>query len=373
MTMSKIRTDALTMLRNDGETATPGYRRKLLDQAIAAGVMRLPGMATGDARTDAQSLAYFTRQLEYVYTETENEEFPELRMANGEIIPIDTSVPEGAETFTYYVHSTTGLAEFQSAYSHGTEPQVSVKRAKVNGNVERMRNGYEWDVQDLQNAQFVGDSLDTELASAARRAHDQLLNDTGLYGREDIGLPGLLTHPNITVSDAADNGSGSTQWADKTPDQIIEDVNDLINTVEVVTFGVEKVNRVLMPRAQYLLIRSLRLGVGDGTLTVLDYLRDTYQQDGVAFEILNELGTEFSTLDKRTQQTGVADRLNNGQQDAIFAYTAGNTRKAALVVPMPFRQYPVQTKGFLFSVPCESSTGGLRMPKPLSAHRKDGV
>ncbi len=310
-----------------------------------------------EPREDTSSLLWFSRQLEHVMEQVEGEEFPELRMASGSVIPIDTSVPEGAETFTYFLFSATAIAQFSAGYAKGELPLVTLKGAKVNGNIEPMVNGYAWSTRDIRNAQFTGFGLETELATAARRGHDQLLNDTGMWGQPDLGLPGFVNHPNITVTDAADNGSGSTFWEDKTPDQIIADVNTLINTVATTTFGMERVNRVEMPLSAWLLITTLRLGPGDGTLTVIKALQEFHPN--VTFDALNELAASQSD--------------GNLAEDAIIAYVGGKKNKLALIQPMPFRQHPVQQDDLMFKVPCESSTGGVKLKAPLSVHRMDGI
>lgn len=331
--------------------------RKLFDRLSATELGEELVRLDESERRDASSLLWFTRQLEHVMAETEQEEFAELRMANGELVPIDSSIPDGAETFTYFAFSAVGIAQFTSGYSNGEFPLVTLKGAKVTGNLEVMENGYAWSRRDIRNAQFTGFGLETELSVAARRAHDELLNRTGLFGREDLGLPGLINHPNITVTDAAVGASTFTTWATKTVDEILADVNTLINTVNSITFGIERVNRVLIPREQWLLIKVLRIGAGDGTLTVLKYLEETH--DGVTFEPLNELAA--------------ANSNGNLTADALLAYTAGNKRKLSLIAPMPFTQHPVQQENNMFKVPCESSTGGIKLTAPLSVHRMDGV
>lgn len=327
----------------------------------------LPGGERHDAanggrgyRNDSQTLPMFARMLEQILTEVEKEEFAELKMANGDLIPIDTSINEGAETYSYYVYSAVGVARFLSAYAGQSLPLVTIKGAKVSGRVEPMGNAYAYTTHDVRNAQFAGVPLESELAIAARRAHDELLHSTGLWGREDLGLPGLLNHPNIIISTPGTSaGAGDDTWPNKTVDEIIADVVTLIDTVDEVTFGMEKVNRVLMSRERYNFIKTLRMGTGDGTLTVLKYLEEMYPE--VTFDKLNELSGDNSD-----------GNLAAGSH-SMFAYTSGNKRKASLVVPMMFRQHPVQQEDLTFKVPCESSTGGVKMPRPLMCNRMDGI
>lgn len=308
-------------------------------------------------RADTSTLLWFSTQLEHVMAEVEGEEFPELRMANGEIIPIDTSIPDGAETFVYYLFSATGIAQFSAAYANGELPLVTLKGAKVVGNIEPMTNGYAYETREIRNAQFTGFGLETELSVAARRAHDQLLNDTGMWGQPDLGLPGLINHPNISVLDAADNGSGSTFMIDKNVDQILADFANLIHTPQRVSFNMHRVNRVEMPLDIMLLITTLRLGSGDGTLFVMDLLKKAHPN--VTFAVTNELAASQSD--------------GHLTEDAIIAYVGGDKRKVSLIQPMPFKQYPVQQVDLTFKVPCESSTGGVKLKAPSSVARMDGV
>lgn len=330
----------------------PGTRRTF-DKLVllgAAQTIALEGPANGK-RYDAQSLAITARQLEHVMAEVYEEEFPDLRMANGDVIPIDTSVPEGAETFTYYLYSAIGVARFSSAYSSRTSPRASITGAKVSGNVENMEGSFGYTARDLRNAAFANLPLDAMLAVAERRAHMELLNKTGMWGREDMGLPGWANHPNISIVEPI-----TGDWTTATVDQIIADVNALVTNAEVISFGLRKTNAVELPRQREILLRTRRLGAGDGGMTIMDFL--TKAHPGVSFKVLNELDPANSdgNLDDMTAIAHTVDK-----------------RLASLIVPMPYRQYPVQQHGLNFEVPTESSTGGVKMPEPMIVTRMEGI
>jgi hypothetical protein len=357
-----MRRDALARLRSTLKTPS---QRRLFDEIVA-----LPGhtqllyrddKATGERHFDAQTLPVFARQLEQVLTEVEREEFPELPMANGEILPLDTSIDEGAETFTYYILSASGVARFVGAYSTGSIPMVSLQGAAVSGRVENMAIGYRYSTKEIRAASFAGIPLDAELGVAARRAHEELLHKTGLWGREDLGIPGLFNHPNITVTDAPATGTaGSRLWTAKTVDLMIADVALLLSTPADLTGDVEKPNRVYISPRRYRLLQYSRLTSGGGDAsypTALKFLEDVHQ--GVEFKPLAELQADLSD--------------GHLAADAMFAYQAGNKRKAALMVPMPFKQYPVQMHDLDFKVPTESSTAGVKLTRPLMCHLMVGI
>lgn len=339
-------------------------QREIFSRLVAIGVddalQRLDGRPSSPrdaAHFDAQTLIATARQLEYVITQVYEEPFPELPVAEGQVIPIDSSIPEGAETFVYYVYTGMAIARFSAAYATGTAPRAAIAAAAVPGKVEGAEGSYGYHVKELRAAAFAGAPLDAMLAKAERRAHAELLQRTALFGREDLGLPGLISHPNITVLDAPADGTGSSRyWSAKSVDLIIRDYGNLVSTVEDVSFGMRKTTDVLLPRPTLRLLRTTRLGAGDGGMTVLDFLNKAYP--GITIRELNELSASMS---------GGALAA-----DAAIAFVK-DPSIIRLVVPMPFRQHPPQLHNLETVVPCESSMGGVILVEPATLVRMDSV
>lgn len=351
--------DAQSRLTSKGARAI--FALLAADPLMAAALRQDRGdLATPEpdaARQDSQTLAAFARQLEHVMTETYEEPFPDLGMASGQVIDIDSSVPEGAESFVYYVYSGASLARFSSAYSGGTAPTTTIQGARVTGNIESMENAYEYSFRDLRAAAFAGVPLDSMLAKYAKRGHEELLQEAGLWGREDLGLPGFVNHPNITVTQAAADGTASSrEWADKTVDLILRDHRVLIDTPGQLSYGMRETTHVLYSREEMRLLSSLRMGAGDGGYTVLKFLRETYT--GVEFGVMLELAASQSD--------------GNLDANAALAYVK-NREFLRLVAPMAFKQYPPERRDLKIRVMCESSTGGVICKEPLTVHRLDGV
>lgn len=347
----------LIKLRKDCKNPT---QRMILDSLAMSqfGQMILAGHDPSP-KMDSQSLAYVARQLEFIYTKAYEEEFPELRMASGDIIPIDRSVHEGAREFTYYLYTGAGVAKFATGYSSELSI-VSVQGGSATGSVHCMENGYAYARKDLRAAAMAGDNLEGRLSTHARRAHEELLNDTGMWGREDLGLLGFANHPNITVTKSPDNGTTSSRhWVDKTNDLILEDIATLIDTVNELTFGQRNVNRVEFPRQITNLLKRRRLtdGSGDGFVTLWKFIHENYE--GVTFGTLNEMSASLSK--------------GNLTDDAALAFVGGNADLVSLVVPMDFVQHSPQEVDNTIRIPCESSTGGVKMPEPLIVTRMDNI
>ena len=306
-------------------------------------------------KLDAQTMAFATRQVEQILTETFEEEHPDLPMAEGDIVPINTAIADGAKFFIYYIHSGGGLARFASGYSN-EYPMSHIESAEVAGRVRLIKGGYEFSEEDMVTARFAGENIEPRLQGHARRAHAELHHVTGLWGREDLGLPGLINHPNIQVTDAADNGSGSTFFVDKTADQILADYRTLVNNVRHVTFDIEKPNRILHPLEIVTFLSTTRLGGDNGTIFLMELVQKAFPEQ--EFRILQDLAA--------TKSSG------NLTEDSLFAYTF-NMRKASLVMPRLFTMGQVQQNLDMIQIPATSKVGGIKMPVPLMCNRMDGV
>lgn len=305
-------------------------------------------------RIDSDLLPVFARELEYVFSTIVEKPYPELRAAMGQLFPINTSIPEGAQSWIQYFSGTVGVAKFVAGQATD-RPLATLEGVRILRGLNSCALDYAYSYDELQAASMMpGLRLDPMLAEAARRGHMQLLNDTMLWGAPNLNMVGIANHPNITQILAADNGSGSTFWANKTPAQIIADVNNVINGQRARTLGVYPVNRFLLPQLEYMRIATTKLGVGDGNLTILQFLQAAHP--GVSFEELIELASENSK-GNLTDAAALAyhDRVVSGECATIF------------------RQFGVQQINLQFRVPCHSRIGGVKLDAPVAVTRLNGI
>ena len=84
--------------------------------------------------------------------------------------------------------------------------------------------------QDMQRSNYIGRSLDNMLQDGVRTAYDKHMDQNVYTGITEYGTTGLVNNPDATETTAASNGetTPSTKWADKTPEQILKDVNDAL-------------------------------------------------------------------------------------------------------------------------------------------------
>ena len=108
---------------------------------------------------------------------------------------------------------------------------------------------------DMQRGNMTGRNMDSLLRDGLRMTYDKHMDENTYTGFSRYDTTGLINNPDVTVMDAASNGatSPSTKWKDKTPDQILKDVNDVIlATWERAEYDRDAVpNHIIMPYEQY--------------------------------------------------------------------------------------------------------------------------
>lgn len=130
--------------------------------------------------------------------------------------------------------------------------------------------------QDMQRANYIGRSLDNLLQDGVRMAYDKHMDQNVYTGLTEYGTTGLVNNPDATKTTAASNGAAaaaSTKWKDKTPDQILKDVNTALLAVwEANGYDLSAIpNHILLPYEQYNYIMTTKV-TDLATETIYDFL-----------------------------------------------------------------------------------------------------
>lgn len=116
--------------------------------------------------------------------------------------------------------------------------------------------------QDMQRANVIGRSLDQLLQEGIRLTYDKHMDANVYVGFEQYGTTGLVNNADVVETAAVASGTGgSTKWADKTQQQILEDVNNAITAVWAASEYDEDAipNHILIPYEQYSYITTKML------------------------------------------------------------------------------------------------------------------
>ena len=107
--------------------------------------------------------------------------------------------------------------------------------------------------QDMQRANFVGRSLDQVLQDGVRKAYDKHMDQNVYVGLPEYGSTGLINDANVTETTAAVGLGGTTEWTTKTPDEILNDINQALTSAWASAEYDESAmpNHILIPYEQY--------------------------------------------------------------------------------------------------------------------------
>ncbi len=191
----------------------------------------------------------------------------------GAHVPVVTQGNEWAIGTTFFTVDTAGEAKFLSGA--GTDmPFNQATKDMQSHDFAMIGSGWEWNIEEVNQAALYNIDLNGTKALSAADKVERLLNSIAMIGSTEKSWTGFVNAPGVSRADVAADGTGSsTFWSAKTQDQILRDVNDLISGVRRNTLEVEWVDSLRLPPDAFRLIATKRLADGDGTMTVLEYLR----------------------------------------------------------------------------------------------------
>lgn len=315
--------------------------------------------------TDAQTLSFVQGQAYEVNRRVYETRYPDYDFSR--FIFVDTSSPEWSPGLLTYMSDESGAAKFQSGYAKDV-PLADVSQDMQMKSFHLAAIGYQWNIEEINATMgFPGASLQSRRANAARKAYMKFMWDTTFFGQKEKGLFGLANYQGVAVVNAPNDGNaGSTYWVDedgigqKTPDQILRDVNNMLNGLFLQTQGVELADTILLPPEAYNYIAQTRM-TQDSERTILEFLRR------------NNIYTQVTGRDLTIRALfGLSTAAADGTGRAVVYKNDQETVK--LHLPMPHRFLPVWQDGPMnFAVPGIFRTGGVEMLTTYGARYLDKI
>ena len=174
------------------------------------------------------------------------------------------------------------------------------------------------------------------------------------FGDTRSKLVGFFNAPNSTqVSLPADGAGSSIQFATKTADQMLRDLNLLVNTIVESTKEVEIPDTLLLPTVIYDIVATKRIGV-DSNNTVLKFFLDT--------------NPYIKDVEPVVKLTGAGA----GATNRAIAYHRSDM-KLTMEIPMDITSHEPEKRGLEYIVNMESRFAGVLFYKPASIAVADGL
>lgn len=304
-------------------------------------------------RLDASERIFAETQLTQVANKAYETDRPKLEGLD--ILPVTREFGEGARTISWFEWNQVAIAAW---LANGADdlPRVDVFGEQHFSRVRGLGNAYGYTFDDIRQAQMADVPLEQRRANAARDGHEQFWDRVAFYGDDTRGIKGLFTTPNTndviaSTAAASPNGLGWLAASGKTPDEIIDDMCRLHDSVRSATSGVHVATDMVIAADAYSYI-SCTPRASNSDTTILEFFKKT--RPGV-----NVMSSEtFNAV--TTLPSGAS-----GTASVAMAYVK-NVDLLAYALTMDFLQHAPQLRNLEFTVPCESKVGGLIVWKPLT-------
>lgn len=226
--------------------------------------------------------------------------------------------------------------------------------------------GYEWFRQEMEQALQAGRNLGNEKARAARIVAESRIyalvmrGDTTKTGQTNI-TTGLINNAQVPTATVTADGTGSTTlWANKTPAQILRDVNAALNAPFNASGETIRANMLMLPTSRLQYIQSLTIGTASDS-TILRFLNanNSYTL---------ETGQALTIVGSRELETA------GGSGSARMVAYSNDRDVVQLYLPGPHEFFEPYKKGaFTWEVPGLFNYGGVEFRRPKGAVYRDGI
>ncbi len=316
---------------------------------------------TGANPNSINSLEVVLNNFEHLQTGAEEVLLPEIKWNT--VIPlesVDTGVNPGARSASYLVRDRRGRGEFRGRKGKNVAT-VGTTVDKVTVPIESAGVSANFDRADARAVLLGHDqNLMNELGQVMREASERHIEATFFYGYDDLNYRGFLDYPGVPTTTAAQNaGATSTEWVNKTSDEVIADVQGAIVDVFTDTKGVHLPGCVALPPGQFAALTSRKAST-QADKSIMEYLET------------NNLYTKKTGKKLEFKDLRYLEGAGAGSTDRMIAYEA-EKRNFWMPMPLPFDMLEPQQNGFGVDLLAEYVFGSFHVKYPVSMKYVDGI
>jgi len=310
------------------------------------------------ATTDAQAaLGFLLSQVTSIESEVYAIRYADIQYPR--LVPVDTSAYPWAKTVTYFTYDHVGQADWMNGDTSDM-PFAELSRTKYETTVESAKIGYRYSLEEVNQAMMIpGMNLNVDKAAAAKRAADELVERVVISGDSRKGFLGLVNQTVVPQLAVPNGTSGSPLWAQKTPAEILADVNNALVGAWSASNQVELHDTVLLPVAQFGTIAATPRSATSDT-TIITYL----QQNNVYTSTTGQPLTIRTVRQLAGAGAGGTNRMITYRRDP---------QVLKFHMPMPHQFFPPQQRMLEFIIPGMMRLGGLDVRLPRGMSYNDGI
>lgn len=269
-----------------------------------------------------------------------------------EMIPVNTDVPEWADSWDYISYDAVTLGKFIGS-SADDLPNVALSANKTSVPIGYAGNSFDYSLDELRKSQQLRIPIDVTKGRAAFRGAMEHSQRVAYFGDASRGMYGLFNNPNL----ALDNST--TNWATATGQEKVSDMNSLLIKVWIDSANTHLPNALAIDSERYAQISSQRMDVGTDT-TVLEFFKK------------NNLYTTTTGQELRIFPRLQLNKAGAGGKARMLAYEL-NDDNLGMCNPIPWRAIAPQMKNLSIVVPAEYKISGVDFRYVFSAAYRDAL
>lgn len=319
-------------------------------------------------KTRDSALSYFVNQLDNLDKRLYE---PLVSVSWGRDIKLRSGISLSNESTSFIRSAFAAAGTLQnpaSALSGGNMPWISGETTVIPGvsvNGERvvlplrpLAREVSYTSIELARSNLTAQPIDVQKLDALNILYQMNTDQMVYIGSKDVGATGLVNSSLVTAGAVANGVSGSPLWSQKTPTEILADVNTLLSNTWTASALAVCPDKLLLPPVQFAYISS-QLISSAGNMSILEFIK----QNSIALQI-NGRPLDIQPVKWLTSRG--ADSTNR-----MVAYTNDESRVRFPMVPI-MRETPYY-QGIRYAAPYLWAFGEVEFVYPETVRYADGI
>ena len=314
-------------------------------------------------KTKDSTLAYYVNQLENLDRRLYE---PLVSVTWGRDIKLRSGITMSNESTSFIqsafaapgtLQNTTGNFPWVSAESTAI-PGIEVNGQKLVQPLRLLARELSYTSVELERSQLTGQPIDVQKMDAMNIVYQMNIDQYVYQGSSDVSATGLVNNAGVTVTPVANGLTGSPLWTNKTPDEILADVNNELQLVWAASGYAVCPGKLLLPPAQFSYIASQKVSSA-GNVSILKFLKE------------NSIALQINGVELDIQPVKWLTGAGAAGVNRMVAYTNDESRVRFPMVPI--RRETAYYQGIRFTAPYLWAFGVMEFVYPECVGYGDGI
>ena len=211
---------------------------------------------------------------------------------------------------------------------------------------------------ELMRSQTIGQPLDMQKFEVVRTSYNMQVDEQVYIGDTEKAVTGLVNSAQIPTAGVANGASASPLWVNKTPAEILRDVNDILQAAWDASGNTAVPTDLRLPPAQFGYISTQTISSA-GSVSILEYLKNNSLSNTVNGQPLNIQPLKW-----------LAGR-GAGGTNRMVAYT--NDPRFLRFPMVPIESKPTEYSLLSYITPFVWALGSIEFIYPETVLYRDGI